>query len=121
VKPHKYNAKRVLGCVACGAGHPSKKEARRCADLHLLAKAGAIADLRTQVAYPLFGPGGLPLMTEGRATGGYKRQLRMTWDFAYTDAAGDTVEDSKGFPTPEFKLRLSVFRACYPDLRVVLS
>ncbi len=119
-EPHKYFA-TATACTACGKVHPSKKEARRCAELHLLAKAGEIADLRTQVAYPLFGPAGVPLMTEGRADGSYKRQLRMTWDFAYTAGQGETVEDSKGVKTAEFKLRLAVFRACYPELRVVLS
>jgi hypothetical protein len=118
-EPHKYFAVKT-DCNACGKVHPSKKEARRCGELHLLAKAGEIADLRTQAAFPLFGPSGVPLLSEG-SDGKNKRQLRMTWDFAYTAREGDTVEDSKGFKTPEFKLRLSVFRACYPELRVVLS
>ena len=120
MRAHKYRAVRI-DCAACGKQHPSKKEAKRCAELHLLAKAGEIVDLRGQVAFPLFGPGGLPLMTEGREGGTNRKQLRMTFDFAYSDKTGDVVEDSKGVATPEFKLHLAVFRACYPELRVVIS
>jgi hypothetical protein len=119
-RPHKYKAVKTP-CEACGKIHPSKKEAARCGQLHTLAKAGKIADLRTQVAYPLFGPAGVPLMSQGRANGTHKRQLRITWDFAYTAPEGETVEDSKGVKTGEFKLRMAVFQACYPALRIVLS
>jgi hypothetical protein len=119
-RPHKYRAVKT-DCHACGKSHPSKKEAKRCGELSWLQKAGEITDLRNQVAFPLFGPGGLPLMSEGRAGGTHKQQLRMTWDFVYMDGDGQVAEDSKGMATPEFKLRLAVFRACYPDIRVVIS
>ena len=119
-EPHKYFAV-ATDCPHCAKGHPSKKEARRCGELHMLAKAGAITDLRMQVAFPLFGPAGVPLLSEGRKGGTHRQQLKMTFDFAYTDALGPLVDDSKGVATPEFKLRLSVFRACYPELRVVIS
>lgn len=119
-REHKYNAKRTV-CAACGGAHPSKHEAKRCADLHLLQRCGVIRDLRTQVAFPLFGMGGLPLMSHGRAGGTHRRQLRMTWDFAYTDERGPVVEDSKGMALTDFQLRLSVFQSCYPDIVTVVS
>ena len=117
---HKFNAKRT-DCTACGKAHPSKHEAKRCADLHLLQRAGEIRDLRMQVAFPLFGMGGLPLLSQGRAGGTHRQQLRMTWDFLYTDATGQVVDDAKGMVTGEFQLRRSVFESCYPDIRTVLS
>ena len=120
MRVHKYKA-IAAKCQACGASHPSKKEARRCGELHLMQRGGAIRDLRTQAAFPLFGMGGLPLMSQGRAGGSHKRQLRMTWDFAYTDERGAVVEDSKGMALTDFQLRLSVFQSCYPDIVTVVS
>lgn len=120
MKPHKYSAIKT-DCAACGKPHPSKKEARRCADLHMLQRGGAIGNLTTQAPFLLFGPSGLPLMTEGREGGTHRKQIRMTWDFRYEDRGAVVVEDSKGVQTTDFKLRLALFRACYPDVRVVLS
>lgn len=118
---HRHNNKfgAIRTACLCGMTHPSKAQAKRCQELTILERAGEIADLRREVAYPLVA-GGLPILlrSEGYPNG---RQAKMTWDFAYTDKAGPVVDDTKGEPGRDFALRLAVFQACYPNIRTRLN
>lgn len=110
---HKYSAK----VTDCGHGHthPSKKEARRCAQLHLLQRAGEITELEVGPRY-YFEVAGRPLIHDNG------RRACYTPDFRYRVRAGRlVVEDSKGMRVRDWPLRKALFRACYPDIEVVES
>ena len=93
--------------VVQGIRFASKKEARRYAELLLLAGAGEIAGLRLQVVYPL--------VVNGQTV------ARYICDFEYHTKDGRKItEDTKGVPTPLFKLKQKLMRACYGiDVQVV--
>lgn len=76
----------------------SKLEAKRYSELTLLERAGEIRNLRLQTRHNL--------IVEGQKICAYVA------DFDYLDKAGMPVtEDTKGFLTPEFKLKAKLFRA----------
>lgn len=88
----------------------SVKEARRNAELQLLAAAGEITDLRRQVHFELIpqqrepdtiGPrGGL---IKGKVL---EKACIYVADFCYIDADGQTVvEDTKGFRTKDYVIK----------------
>ena len=110
---NKYSAK----AADCGHGHvhPSRKEARRCAELHVLQRAGQISDL---VREPVF-----TFEVEGRPVvhdNGQRARFRP--DFQYRRADGQlVVEDSKGVRVRDWPLRKALFRACYPNIEMVES
>lgn len=101
----------------CGAGHahPSRKEARRCDELHLLQRGGAISELEREPKYYF--------EVNGRAVErGNGRRAVFTPDFRYRDDRGRlTVEDSKGMRVRDWPLRKALFRACYPDIEFIES
>lgn len=106
-RANKFHAHRTLG-------YASKKEARRAAELHLLASRGLITALREQVPFEL-----IPAQ---RAPDGtlLERPCSYVADFVYRDpsqpdADGQpslVVEDTKGLRTPEYiiKRKLLLFR-----------
>ena len=110
---NKYGAKRT----ACqhGHSHASKREAKRCAELHLLLRAGAISGLVVEPTYILNDSDGDPLIMGN----GHKARYRP--DFTYVERGKVVAEDIKGVVVRDFPLRAALFRACYPDieLRVV--
>lgn len=114
--PNKFHAKRTT----CNHGHThaSKREAKRCDELHLLERAGQITMLRVEPQF-WFTLNGQQIKHENGRRVGYKP------DFAYTELPGlhDVVEDikSKATMTEAAVLRMALFRALFPDveLRVV--
>ena len=82
--------------VVDGETFASKLEARRYRELVIMQLAGAITDLKTQVAY---------VLCPSVVIAGRKRPaIRYIADFVYTDDAGKTVvEDCKGMLTPVYK------------------
>lgn len=68
----------------------SKREARRYMDLWLMQRSGEIANLRTQVKYPL-------LPKQVRSDGTKERAIDYVADFVYQQGGETVVEDSKGF------------------------
>ena len=98
-KRHKYGAKKQ---VVDGISFPSKREARRYAELAALARAGAILNLELQPRWDLHAVGGARI-------GAYVA------DFRYIVAAtGEcVVEDSKGFRTPMYRWKAKHMRAEY--------
>ena len=108
----KYRAKPTV--CQHGHKHASKREAARCAELHLLYRAGAIGGLVIEPTYH-FTVNGRPLLMSN----GHKAKYRP--DFAYLEGNRTVCEDVKGFVVRDFPLRAALFRACFPDieLRVV--
>lgn len=69
----------------------SKREANRYAELKMLERAGAIADLQRQVEFEL-----VPKQydAQGRMI---ERAVKYVADFVYTDKGRQVVEDVKGY------------------------
>lgn len=111
---NKYFARKT----ACQHGHmhASAREAKRCGELHLLQKSGAIWDLRIEPQFWFVIDGRQVKHPNGRRVG-YKP------DFAYVENALDVVEDvkSKFTMTEAAVLRIALFRHLFPsiELRVV--
>lgn len=97
-----------------GHGHPSKREAKRCDELHLLLRAGEIDALVYEPTYPLTLDGKPIKMGNGHAA-------KYRPDFTYSERGRVIAEDVKGFIVRDFPLRAAIFRHCYPEieLRVV--
>lgn len=104
----KYKNKKV--CVN-GIEFDSRKEARRYIVLKDLERKGAIFDLRLQVRFTL-----IPTQREpdkigvrgGKIKGKViERETAYIADFVYFDNRSKemVVEDTKGFKTPEYKLK----------------
>jgi hypothetical protein len=97
---------------AHGHSHASAKEARRCADLHLMERAGAIAGLQVEPKY-VFEIGGKPVVhTNGR-------KAVYTPDFSYVENGRKVCEDVKGgnaTKTEASTLRLAFARAMWPSI-----
>ena len=103
MKPHKFGAKAE---TVDGIRFASKREARRWGELQLLQRAGQIMDLRRQVKFYLFGRDG-PILTPGG------RVAQYVADFVYVDNRNglEVIEDAKGYPTPEYKLKRAILAA----------
>jgi len=112
---NKFNAQRT----ECGFGHKhdSKAEARRCGDLNMLLKAGAIRNLDQQPRFFFTTDDGRQVRDErGRA-------ISYRPDFSYEEAtkAGGwarVCEDVKSKPTrtEAAALRMTFFRHFHPDI-----
>lgn len=94
--------------------HDSKKEARRCDDLHLLQKAGQIHSLEVHRRYPIK-INGEPLRYVNS-----NRPVVYEGDFSYFETAEDggsrrVVEDVKSRPTrtPAYKIKQALMKHCY--------
>lgn len=82
----KFNAVRTNG-------YASKKEADVAANLHLVARAGGITNLREQVTFQL-----VPKSVLGG--------IAYRADFVYNDSTGqEVIMDAKGFKTPEYRMK----------------
>lgn len=112
---NKYGSKKV---EIDGIVFDSKKEAKRCSELLLLERAGAIQGLNRQVKYVL-----IPEQREpdtigkrgGRKPGKLlERECAYIADFVYFDheLGKIVVEDTKGFRTKDYiiKRKLMLFR-----------
>lgn len=83
-----------------GVLYDSKREAKRAGELALLQRAGQISDLKRQERFALV-VNDQPICT-------------YVCDFSYRDHTGQRViEDSKGFQTPEFKLKAKLMKAVH--------
>lgn len=104
---NKYRAKKT----ACNQGHmhASGREARRCNDLHLLQRAGAISGLQQQPVFR-FSVDGRPVKL---ANG---QQAKLTADFFYVENGRKICEDVKGFTVRDFPLRWALAKALWPDI-----
>ena len=108
-RANKYGA-RKSPCKQ-GHTHDSGREAKRCNDLHLLQRAGQIANLRMQPQFWFIIDGKQVKHANGRRVG-------FKPDFAYIEVPSldDVVEDSKGMRTEAYVLRAAIFRALFPEV-----
>lgn len=102
---HKYRAVKT-DCGHCEKPHPSKAEAKRCGELHLLERAGQIRGLVCQPQYWFYIDGEIVKHANGRRVG-YKP------DWRYFEGSKTIVEECKGFRTADYALRLAIFKAMY--------
>lgn len=111
MRPHKYKAYRT-DCTH-GHTHPSKREAHRCDQLHLLQRAGHISRLEYEPFYP-FVINGAELKHDNGRRFGYKP------DFSYIEQDKRVAEDvkSKATITEAFQIRALLFRSLYPDIEL---
>ena len=111
----RYFARKTV--CTLGHKHDSKREADRCAELHLLFRSGAIDALVYEPQYWFEINGAVATHTNGRRIG-YKP------DFGYLENGKVVVEDvkAKNLHTSEAStLRMALFRHLFPsiELRVV--
>ena len=106
-RQHKYRAVKTV--CANGHSHPSKAEAKRCDELHLLERAGHITHLTMQPKFPVV-INGVKVFT-------------YIADFAYfpeiPEKGGRVIEDVKGAITPIYRLKKKCVEAHYPGTRIV--
>ena len=96
-KGNKYHARKT---EYDGILFDSSKEARRYAELSIMAKAGEIANLQRQVRYEL-----IPAQKDKNGKT-LERACSYVADFVYTDQEGNTVvEDTKGIRTDAYKIK----------------
>lgn len=102
-KRSKYGAQKVH---FNGEKFDSEREFKRWQTLRILQSIGEIRDLRRQVKIAMLGHRGPILTPSGR-------QAFYVADFVYFDAKTgvEVVEDAKGFPTPEYKLKRAILAA----------
>ena len=106
---HKYRARKTA--CAYGHSHPSKREAKRCEELHLLFRAGEIDALVYEPEYN-FVVNGFPVMMRNGA------KAKFTPDFAYLERGKIIVEDVKGMMTADCRLRHALFRHLFPEIEL---
>jgi hypothetical protein len=106
---NKYGARKTP--CRYGHTHASKREAKRCDELHLLQRAGEIEDLEQQPRFT-FTVNGIELKHDNG------RRAVYTADFGFVDrqSARRVIEDTKGYSARDWPLRKALFRACFPDL-----
>jgi len=90
-----------------GITFDSKKEYQRWCSLSFMLKAGLITDLERQVNFEL-----IPTIKHENKI---LSKISYRADFTYKKDGVLIVEDSKGFETPEFKIKLRLFLLKYPE------
>lgn len=91
-KRNKYGAQKT-------GGHASRKEHKRAVQLKLMQRAGLISNLREQVKFVL-------IPTQRDAEGNLlEKECSYYADFVYDKDGVTVVEDTKGFRTPEYKIK----------------
>lgn len=96
---NKYHNKKVF---LDGITFDSVKEARRYSELILLEKAGKISNLQRQWKYVLI-PSQYAEVDGKRKC--IERECTYVADFVYLQDGEIIVEDTKGFRTPEYKIK----------------
>src|SRR5512146_2591052 len=95
----KYHAKPE---IVDGIRFASRKEAKRYGELKLLERGRRIFDLVLQPRFPLDVQG--------------QHICTYIGDFRYQEGAKVICEDTKGFRTPEYKLKRKLFLVLYPSI-----
>lgn len=109
-RPSKYGA---VATVVDGVRFASKAEAKRDAELQLLARAGRIIGLKRQPRYEL------------KVNGVKVCTYVADWEYVEKPThGGPTVtiaEDRKGALTPAFKIKWALAKALHPEIEWRLS
>ena len=103
----KYRAKKCL-CTH-NHSHDSKKEAKRCDELHLLLLSGQIRDLELQKEYVL-----VPALKYSEPMKN-ERKVSYVADFVYFDnnLQKTVIEDCKGVRTKEYIIKRKLAKQLY--------
>lgn len=104
-----YFARKTV--CAHGHTHASRKEARRCDDLHDLQRHGIITGLTIEPVYKFEINGAAVKMGNGQA-------MRFTPDFAYIENGKSIVEDVKAVNahmSRDVPVKLALARHLWPD------
>lgn len=96
--------------VVDGIEFHSKREAKRWQELVLLERAGQIAGLRRQVIFEFPIAGTLLRYIHNFRQG---KAVRYIADFVYEADGQNVVEDAKGYPTPDYKLKRALMLAVH--------
>ena len=90
-----------------GIVYDSKAEAKRAFELDMLKAAGKVMWWERQIAFPL--------LVEGKLI------CKFVVDFEVHAPTEKYYEEIKGWETPEYKLKLKLFKALYPfvDYRII--
>lgn len=112
IKPNKYHNKKI---ITPDGKFDSKKEYNEWCRLKLLEKAKIIEKLERQKEFVL-----IPTIYTKEET---LRRTSYIADFFYYDLALKSwvVRDSKGFPTPEYKIKKKLMLWRYPDIIFIES
>lgn len=114
--PTKHSVAKKTPC-AHGHTHDSRREAKRCNDLHLMQDQGKIAGLKSQPFYPFHVNGSVPKMANGHKAG-------VTLDFSYVElttaklVAEDIKPRSKQADSRDWPLRKALFKHIYRDVEL---
>lgn len=103
---NKYGAKKTQ--CPHGHKHDSKREAKRCTELHGLLADGHIEQLQVHHQF-WFVIDGKPIKHRNGRRVGYLS------DFTYIENGRSIVEDAKGFAARDWPLRRAIFEALFPD------
>lgn len=101
-KPGKYRNKKV---TVDGEKYDSKREYNRYQQLRMMEQAGKIVDLKRQVKYEL-----APSVT---IRGKKRPPLRYFADFVYIENGQTIVEDAKGTPTKEYRIKRHLMKSVH--------
>lgn len=107
----KYGA--IKADCAHGHRHDSKREAKRCNDLHILERANKIMGLRVQHQFWFVIDGQQLKHKNGRRVG-----FKADFFYAELPFLNDVAEDSKGFTVRDYPLRSALFRALFPMIEL---
>ena len=111
MKNNKFHAQKA---EYNGRTYDSKKEARRASVLEQQVRCGIITGLRKQVEFTL-----QPAYVNNQ--GKKIREIKYIADFVYNKDGKLYVEDTKGFRTPEYKIKRKIFEYQYPGYTFVES
>lgn len=105
-----YFAKKT----ACASGHQhaSRREAKRCDELHLLQRAGKIAGLQVEEKFTFVINGAPVKMANGH-------DMRFTPDFTYLEGGRKVAEDVKAankHMARDVPVKLALARHLYPEI-----
>jgi hypothetical protein len=109
----RFSKYRSHAVVFYGIRFASRKEASRYQILTLMQKSGKISGLKCQPRFEL--------QPKFEKRGVKYRNIEYRADFQYTKNGNIVVEDSKGFRTPEFRLKQKMFEFKYPELSLKIS
>ena len=106
----KYHSRKI---TRDGQTFDSIKEYQRWCELKLLERAGAIIDLQRQVSFELIPAQYEPVERYSEKTGKrlkdgkrcIEQSVVYNADFVYMQNGKQVVEDTKGFKTPEYRIK----------------
>ena len=104
----RYNKYKNKSC-SCHAGHnhDSRLEARYCDQLGLLVRAGEIKGYQTQKTFDL--------KVNGKKICGHRVDFLLDMNDGTQE-----VRETKGWATPEWKIKHKLFEANYPTIKYVV-